>query len=295
MSTRRLLLASAGFALAGVLGVLPASAGTTLAHPEGLVIDHSGVLWVANAGADQVQSYDISTLPPTAGLTISRDISGPTRLAAFQGKIYVANTRGNTVTVYNAKTGAEIKRGKITGLVTPQGIAVDTNGNVFVANAGKTNNIQGYSAQGTLLGTVSGDSTSSYPLLTTLRIQNGILYVGVGPKVGTDSLREYDPATFFSGTPTPTKVVTAGISGPTGVTLSRDSKTLLVTNLYADNVSRYRVASGVQLRSIQRDISAPEGIAVDGLGRIFVSNAKSSSISVFTSAGAFITSFGGTP
>ncbi len=291
MSRTLRLLAIAGSALTGLLGAVPVLAATTLMHPSGLVIDHSGVLWVANSGANQVQSYDISTLPPTPGLAITRDISDPTRLATFQGKIYVANAAANTVTVYNAKSGGEIKSATITGLSNPQGVAVDANGNVFVANSGKTNNVQGYSPQGTLLGTVSGDTTSAYTLLTTLHIQNGTLYVGVGPKVGTDSVREYSAGTFFSGTPTPTTMLTTGISGPTGVVLSRGGKSLLVTNLYADNVTRYLVSTGAPLRGINRDVATPEGIAVDGLGRIFVSNAKSSSISVFTASGVFITSF----
>lgn len=290
MTRTHRLPAIAGAALIAVFGAA-AHAGTTLSHPSGLVIDHAGVLWVANAGADQVLSFNISTLPPTPGIAITRDISDPVRIAAFEGKIYVANALGNTVTVYNGKTGDELKRDTIAGLHNPQGVAVDASGNVFVANSGRTNSVQGYSPQGTLLGTVTGDTTSAYTLLTTLHIQNGVLAVGVGPKVGANSLREYTAATYFSGTPTPTKVVTTGISGPTGVALSRSGTTLLVADLYADDVSRYRVASGVQLRSIARDVSAPEGIAVDGLGRIFVANAKSSSISVFTAKGVFITSF----
>ena len=292
MTSKMMTLGYVGLAIAGFAAApAPARAQVALNNPNGLAFDGAGVLWVANAGGNQLIAYDVTQSPPVQGNVITRDLDAPTRLAIATGDLYVTNTNAGTVTVYKISTGTELTARKISGLNRPLGVAVDAQGNVYVAE-NATNDVAVYSSSGSFRGSVGVDSTgTTFQSPGALTIKGSSLYLGLGPSSGTDSVREYAVASFLATPLTPSLVLTnaQGVSGPAGIAVSRG--TLLVANLYPTDVTRYHLSNGASLSTISTNVVGPEGVAVAPNGWIYVSNSQNDTISVYSASGSYLSSF----
>ena len=132
-----------------------AGASTGLAAPTGIALDTSGNIYVANAesGSETVGKITIYSAGSNGNVTPSAIISGsntglggPVGIAVDSlGKIYVANMLasgsvvGGSVTVYAPGSNGDISpiasiNGDNTALDHPQGIALDSHGNIYVSN-----------------------------------------------------------------------------------------------------------------------------------------------------------------
>jgi|SRR5271157_3735956 len=93
------------FALAFCLSL---AANAQLNSPEGIVLDSSDNLWVANGGLNQVLALN----PRTGKIrnTITDGVNGPARLQIVGADLWVLNGVGNNITVYTDldKPGAEL-------------------------------------------------------------------------------------------------------------------------------------------------------------------------------------------
>jgi sugar lactone lactonase YvrE len=123
-----------------------------------------------------------------------------------------------------------------------------------------------------------------------LAIYDGTLFVGIGGGA-TDSLRQYPLSGFLAKPLTPTLVLTEGISGPTGVAFTRQPRTVLVADYYSGFVTHYGLPHGHALPTITDNVYAPEGIAVDTSGNIYVADSAKNRIGVYSPAGVFKFSF----
>jgi sugar lactone lactonase YvrE len=122
-----------------------------LDDPSGLAVDHDGNLYVVNGGSQKITVYG----PDADGETPPiRTISGEkTRLNLPQGialdtagKIYVTNDGAGagysqSITIYPAGSSGDVApiaviSGSRTDLQLPQGIAIDSDGKIYVANDG---------------------------------------------------------------------------------------------------------------------------------------------------------------
>src|ERR1700683_3645663 len=154
---------------------------TMLAGPSGIALDSHGKIYVANliGGASAAGSISIYSSGSNGDATPSTVITGPaTSLSAPEalaidgvGSIYVANLAGGTsnlgsITVYaSGSTGnatpSAIIAGADTGLLGPQGIALDSTGNIYVSTS--SNSIvefaQDSSGDATPIATLNGSNT----------------------------------------------------------------------------------------------------------------------------------------
>jgi sugar lactone lactonase YvrE len=132
---------------------------TGLDSPDGIALDLSGKIYVTNDASNGGGLDSVNIYPPgsyaggpvsTAIIGTSTGLTAPTGIAVNpSGNIYVANSLGGSdglgsVTVYsagsagNAAPSATISgnsSGDNTGFNSPEGIALDSLGNLYVANA----------------------------------------------------------------------------------------------------------------------------------------------------------------
>jgi len=285
---------------------------TMLNNPNGILFNSNKTkLYVANSGGSQVLVYTENIGPPFSltqqvGDTISNEISSPTRLAFdANGFLYVTNLGNNTVTVHNPSTPAAKPVVISQHISRPLRVAVDRSGNVYVANNSADNitvytgsPTSGFSYSHTLTQDGKGH-TFLAPGALTFDVQSGLLYVGLGPTSGADSLLQYQPP--LKSTSSPMGVLTntdcpTNPTGPTGVCVvdfgDPEETQVYVSSYYNSSVTAYsqqQITNGgcvtVPLftsRGGKSGIAQPEGVAVDLSRFVFVSNSSANTITVYS-------------
>jgi sugar lactone lactonase YvrE len=149
---------SAGYALPGTISVFDKSGNfkrmisSNGIHPYGIAFDQTGNLAVAHVG-----SWDVTRITTHGGLvsTISNNVIQPINvITSSSGGFVVANYAGNSgfVSKFDANGTFE---SKITEQIeSPWGMAIDSNGTLFVANRNQSY-ISRYDSAGNLLGTIT--------------------------------------------------------------------------------------------------------------------------------------------
>jgi YVTN family beta-propeller protein len=216
----------------------PTTVGT---NPSGIAVS-GNYAYVANQGSNTVsvidtrtgQLVDTNLATPTVIDPIAVGSSPISVVATSNGKVYVANSGGGTVSVISTSTNKVTKTIQVGS--SPQGLAVSPDGTkVYVANSGS--------------GTVSVINTSSDALVDTNPATwwaVDSITVGSSPTglaVSPDGTRLY-VANKGSGTVsvvntanyTVAKTITVG-SQPSGVAVSSDNKSVYVANTGTNNVT----------------------------------------------------------
>ncbi len=145
-----------------------------------------------------------------------------------------------------------------TGLSTPEGVAVDTSGTVYVAD--KQNN--------RVLGLAPGSSTQTVLPFTDLSEPNGVA-VGAAGSVYVADLSNRRVLTLAGGTGPQTALAFTGLIWPMGVAVDAAG------SVYVADPNNHRVlklagGAGIQSELPFTGLGAPGGVAVDGAGNVYV-------------------------
>ena len=280
--------------LAGLAGNLGSTDGTGAAarfnHPNGIAIDSSGNLYVADKVNDVIRKVTpagvVTTIAGTDGLVGSVDGTGtaalfnqPSGVAVdATGNVFVADTGNNTIRkitpagVVTTPVGTPGESGSTDGtgpaatFSSPYGVAVDSSDNVYVTDSGNAT-IRKITSAGVsttfagssgTVGTEDGSGTAiqfSNPIGIAID-SGGNLYV---TDTGNNTIRKITSAgvsTTLAGSP--------GIAGD------------------ADGTGTFAL------------FSSPRGIAVDGAGNLYVADSQNSTIRKVTASGV-VTTLAGTP
>ena len=275
--------------LAGSAGQQGSSDGTgthaTFSYPYGIASNGSGQTYIADSGNNTIRfataSGQVTTLAGTAGVPGSADGSGgaasfddPTGVAVDgNGNVYVADTGNSTIRKIApggavstlagvaGSTGTTDGTGSAARFNAPMGVAVDSLGNVYVADT-RNNTLRMITPAGTvstLAGsgglTGSGDGTGGSARF------NGPYAVTVDGS-GNVYVADFFNATIRKVTPSGTVSTVAGTAGSTG---------------FADG-------AGAAARFNQ-----PYGVAVDGSGNVYVADTYNRAIREISPGGAVST------
>ena len=106
-----------------------------LNRPEGLAVDASGNVYIADTGDGALKEWNPAT--QTLSTLVSCNPGGVA--VDGSGNVYIADGSGNAVREWNATT--KTLSTVVSGLAEPYGVAVDGSGNVYIANSG-TNSLE---------------------------------------------------------------------------------------------------------------------------------------------------------
>lgn len=151
----------------GARGFSNAKDSSTFSSPSGVGVDAAGNVYIADLGNLAIRKIDIHG----AVTTFDTGINGPTGVAAdAAGNVYIADNGNSTIIKVTNKgavstlAGTQGVRGSKDGSGTsaqfnqPQSVAVDSSGNVYVADAGN-NLIRKINVQGVVT-TIAGNSAA---------------------------------------------------------------------------------------------------------------------------------------
>ncbi|MDE2136497.1 MAG: hypothetical protein KGJ68_03610 [Gammaproteobacteria bacterium] len=260
---------------------LVASITAGISQPTRLALDRNNHLYVSNGGTNTVTVYDVSsagniaanTIPQLTAATIGpANIQNPLGLTVDgSGNVYVASngTAGGWVTVFSPCT---------TSLCTPgsfvEGATLTADG------AGHSFNAPGVMTDYNGAGVGGGD----------------FMLLGLGPSGAPNDVLLYTAPLTASSTPlyvlTNSQCAT-GPSGPTGIALTVTAQPeIYVSSYYSSSVAGYSfdnfLRNGVACpvpdfnSGANSAIAQPEGLAVDGIGNIFVANASANTVTVYS-------------
>jgi sugar lactone lactonase YvrE len=311
---------------------------TGLANPIGVALDATSRIYVLNSSASSVTIYapldagiGILNEAPTATIAGSKTkLLSPEDIAVTGGgEIYVANRLGGpskprryapgVVTIYSAGSNGNVAptetiSGLATGLVDPLAITLDSQNDIYVANAsGGTSGKKSVAWDSSIVTYPAGSTGDAGFVETVNGLAAGIYYpdgIAVdssgnmyteGTSVAGQGISIFAAGSYGNVAPTTTIVgAETGLAGSNRMVLDSD-RDLYVSNSFGGagggSVTVYQSgASGdaAPLRTITSDFTGMSGgaskVAVDSSGKIYVANTQGishdDSITVY-SAGSY--------
>lgn len=169
-----------------------------------------------------------------------------------------------------------------TNLNSPWGLACDAKGNVYAANQSSTE-IAKFSAAGTFLGYIGASPNPERPRGLAFD-QNGNLYASNSGNFGNSTISRFNADGLYEYR-----------IGRTNTTpfdaLACDKEGNIYASMFSNVVYKYD-PSGRLIGGTGQYLNRPKGLAVDSSGNLYAANNGSNTVSKFSAASTFVTSFG---
>src|SRR5271170_5477981 len=290
---------------------------TGLDQPLGIALDSSLNIYVANSDSSVTVYSDGSSgnVPPTATIVGDKTgLDGPIGVTLDSGKkIYVVDETSSSVTIYptvGASTGtlneafsAAISTTMTTGLIHPQEIALDPNGNIYVADDFAASVFvypAGSNGNAVPTAIISGGNTDfTSPFGIALDSTGNIYVADYGLRLGATpaSVFVYPPTASNTGTlnEAPSSTISGkdtGLLNPFGIALD-SSRNIYVADdgnsaampaivfVYSAG-SHGDAAPLATVSGGNTGLVEPCGVSLDSAGNIYVSDFSAASVFVYS-------------
>ncbi len=232
--------------------------------PEGLAVDASGDVFIADSSDFVIKEYDPSTQQVTT--LVSSGLSDPAGVAVDAlGNVYIADTFNNAIKEYSPAT-QQVTTLVSSGLTGPEGVAVDATGNVFIADTGH-DAIKEYNPatqQVTTLVSTGLDSPEGLAVDAS-----GNVYIA---DTVNNAIKEYSPATQQV-----TTLVSSGLNNPEGVAVDA-SGNVFIADTFDSAIKEYNPSTQQVTTLVSSGLTGPEGVAVDAAGNVYIADTGNNAI-----------------
>jgi streptogramin lyase len=266
--------------------------GGGLNAPDGLAIDASGNVWVANYSGNSITKLTNSGAPATGSPFSAVGLSGPQGIAIDgSGNLWITNDyndQGNSVTKLTSAGIVVSGSPFATGGDDDVPIAIDASGNVWVGNE-STGSVAKLNSAGTA---VSGSPFTSGGLYWPEAIAidaSGNAWIADFANNGGSITKLTNSGAAVSGDP-----FTGGnLYGPIGLAID-GSGNAWVANIQSNYVTKFNsagtVVSGSSGFTTGSGVTGSQAIAIDGSGSAWVANygASATTVTELTSAGVLV-------
>jgi streptogramin lyase len=271
--------------------------GGGIAKPEGIAVDASGNVWVANYGSTGLTKILASgAFAPNSPFT-----GGGLGLAAAvaidaSGNAWVGNISNSTLSKFtNTGTALSTLTGYFGGgIAAPDAIAIDANGYVWVGNSTRGACVSEFTAAGVAVpytGSTRNGCSATF----------GIAIDATGDIWAVNN--DGSAITELSGTSTASPggylraAGNGGITSPVAVAIDSSSHVWVANgNRGSTSISEYNAtSSGTNLQALSGPagisgggLAVPYGVATDGAGNLWFANSAGPSLSEFNRAGSAV-------
>ena len=269
--------------LPGTQGVVANNANNGLYYPEGVAVDASGNVYIADTNGSQVfketlsaGSYTQSVIAnyATNGLEFPRSVT-----VDGSGNVYIADSSNDRVLKETLSTGVYaqtiIANAAINGLNYAGGVAVDGSGNVYIADTYNSRVLkETLSAGGYTQSVVANNANNG------LEYPGGVAVDGSGNVYIADTdnsrlLKETLSASSYTQSVVANSA-TNGLSYPEGVAVD-DSGNVYIADtdngrLLKETLSASSYTQSVVANSATNGLSYPYVVAVDGSGNVYIAD-----------------------
>jgi len=163
-----------------------------LNQPGGVAVDDSnGAVYIADTNNCRIRKVGITTVAGNGtcgnsgdgGQATSASLNYPRTVAAWNGKLFIADTSNDRVRVVDLSTG--VISTFTTVSTAPKGLAIDAAGNVYVGGSDGKVRVVNQSGTATLVATLPNNpyTGTPYPVQGLARDRQGNLYASGGSKV----------------------------------------------------------------------------------------------------------------
>jgi len=242
----------------------PDTLGAGFNLPSGVAVDGAGNVYVADAGNNAVKKIPAGGGAP---VTIGSGFNQPFAVAVDAlGNVYVADEDNNAIKKIPVGGGSPITLGS--GFSLPTGVAVDAPGNVYVADGGHNAVKEIPVGGGNIITLGSGFNDPAGVAVDNI----GNIYVADSKNNAVKEIPVGGGAPVTLG---------SGFTTPMGVAVD------LSGNVYVANTIEVReIINGVVSR-ISIPYGSATGVAVDGVGKVYIAAREHNSIQYETPSGGY--------
>ena len=224
---------------------------TGLSSPQGVAVDGSGNVYIADAGHGAIKKWTAAT--NTVSTLVSTGLSAPAGVAVDgSGNVYIADTGHNAIKKWTAATNT-VSTLVSTGLSGPQGVAVDSYGNVYIADSNHYA-IRKWTAASNTVSTVVTAGVADPIVCVAVDGSGNVYFTETYNKV----IKKWKAATQTVST------LVGGVS-PAGVAVDGSG------NVYYSDGANLAIKKWTAATQTVSTLSgaSPAGVAVDGSGNVY--------------------------